>query len=251
MSIDSLARRAGDQARSATTTVDIERALAEVTTVRPALQRRRQLTTVAAVAALIVAGTATVASLDDRTPPADPVAPSQKAIGADMHVPVELDRAPSGWWPFVDDTFVVLRPRNGLASTINIAAPTLVHEPPSYTVKALDSHLAAWLADYPALTVSRGKSVVVDGYTGESFHLKLRHRDVPAGLPLSQRLELVHMSDMPFYGQLALYPGPGTCVWTIVDVDGQEVLIALASGLPADKAALHDYRQVLDTVDLG
>lgn len=254
MSIDLLARQAGQRLAAASADVDTGRALDAVLARRaPRRTVARWPVAVACVASLLLAvwlvapGAASL-----RRAPTDPVSPQAGvAVGSELPVGSSL-RTPEGWHAIHDGGYVVLAPDHGDPRGVRIVVgvPTGRYDAVGHLHPLPPGSLLRWALHHPALRATDRRTVAVPGGTATTIQLHVRPGQ-RWRLANDQCVGLVQLRDDAGAETVSYTWGDGTNLWAVVTSNGTDLLVAGWSPLPSDDDLTNAFHSALQSLQLG
>ena len=124
--------------------------------------------------------------------------------------------------------------------------PTAVVDPETGDLAPLPDDLLGWLESHPNLQLSGESRVQIGGVPGREFSVKVRGRaaDPPAECP--ECIPLFPGTDSGIFG--AIGPSFATTRWTMLEVDGTPVVIAVESPPGEFKPIARDVDRLLASI---
>jgi hypothetical protein len=248
MSIDTLARRAGQAVMAGTDHLDVDEALGA--TMDRAGRRRRLMPVLVLAAAVVVLIVGWSLSGDllrsaEPAPPADD--PSSTVVGERLGVPMTA-AVPSGWDVLRDRGYVEMRPSDGSPGMhLFMLVPRTVYDPPSYDEAPITDDAVIWMTTHPDLTTDAQFGVDGPGFAwmGTKVDVALKSRVNADGL------HLMPLSKAAGSPPLAITAGDAMFRWIVIYfTDSDPLAIAAISPTANDPDLISAVNELLASIQV-
>jgi len=248
MSIDTLARQAGQAVMAGTTDLDVDDALAATMDRASRHRRIKPVLVLAAAVVILIVGWSLGGDLlrsAEPAPPADD--PGPVSVGQGLGAPVSA-LAPAGWDVTSNRSYVEMRPSDGAPGVrLFMLVPRTVYDPPSYDETPIKDDPIIWMTTHPDLTTDAQFAVDGPGFawTGTKVDVALEPSADDG------ELHLMPLSKAAGSPPLAISVDDATLRWIVIYfTDSDPLAIAATSPTPDDPDVMSAINELLASIQI-